>query len=286
MSKKIVYHDESYPSSWISKEWSNEITTALNDRGFDEKNATELREWLMDRLDEKETHESVVVFSQDMIPDTLLSSLNSPNDLIRKYLDYGGRVVWIGDIPFWSKGHPISTGEKSREEIWMHGTHYAMLGVQPLIAESSSPCKWVVGWNKKIKSRWYSHRPINIEIGQFVYSAHRLNLKIEPLAYAEVTLSPCDWNALVITRWKKAGKKVGNFGLSILKYGGLNVTLTEKFPEELALKPKRLACAWHVSFHEDYTHQGFYRIWDCSTSDDKPPKTLIESLSVLATLEL
>jgi hypothetical protein len=40
-------------------------------------------------------------------------------------------------------------------------------------------------------------------------SEDRMNLKIEPLAYADVILLPSSLNALVIARWKKAGNKVG-----------------------------------------------------------------------------
>jgi len=63
-----------------------------------------------------------------MVPETILGPLNSPNDLIRRYLDAGGRVVWIGDHPFWSKA--VIRKNKDREEIWMHGAHYGMLGVE------------------------------------------------------------------------------------------------------------------------------------------------------------
>ena len=38
-----------------------------------------------------------------MIPDVLAIDA-SPSVPIRNYLDRGGRVVWIGDIPFWRQG--------------------------------------------------------------------------------------------------------------------------------------------------------------------------------------
>jgi len=273
---QIVYYDEYYAASWISREWSKKIVEYLKEKGFDKKNAMDLKDWLRSRLKEKDSHKSVVVFSQDMMPETILSGLNSPNDLARRYLDDGGRIVWIGDHPFWTKS--VIRKDKDREEIWMYGTHYAMLGVEMLIAESSSPCKWVGNWAGKMKSCWYSQRPVNIEVGE-----DRMNLKIEPLAYSDVILLPSSWNALVITRWKKAGSKVGSFGLGAFGFGG-NITLTEKFPEELSFKPRKLACAWHILFNSRYPDQGFYRLWDSGTTDEEPPKNLLEDIYALASL--
>jgi len=275
--KRVVYYDEYYASSWINREWSKRIAEYLEGKGIERKNAKELRDWLKNRLEERNSYESVLIFSQDMVPETIMSPLNSPNDLARKYLDDGGRMIWIGDHPFWTKG--VIRKEKDREEIWMHGAHYGMLGVEMLIAESSSLCKWVGRWTEKMKSSWYSQRPVNIEVDE-----ERLNLQIEPLAYAEVVLLPSSWNALVITRWKKAGSKAGSFGFTTPFGLGANVTLTEKFFKELSFKPLKLACAWHISFNKNYPYQGFYRLWDTGTTEEEPPESLLEDIYALASL--
>ncbi|MHA1859754.1 MAG: hypothetical protein ACTSVF_01480 [Candidatus Asgardarchaeia archaeon] len=283
MTKTVVYFDERYPSSWIDKDrWGKKIVEYMESKGFEKKDAEELKSWLKERLKGKDSYETVVVFSQDMVPETVLSSLNSPNDLIRRYLDAGGRIVWIGDHPFWSKA--VLRGDKDREEIWMYGAHYAMLGVEVLIGESSFKCEWIGEWCGRMRSRWYSHRPINIEVKQ-----ERLNLEIEPLAYAEVTLLPTSWNTLVISRWKRAGKKIGAFNLGA-NLGTLGIsgglTLTEEFPKELSYESQKLACAWHISFNKKHRKQGFYRLWDCGTIDDEPPENLLEDIHTLATLDL
>ncbi len=223
MIEKVVYFDENYPGAWIDKkEWNEKLVEHLKKLEFEEKKAEELRDFMNERLKGKNANKSVVVFSKDMMPDTILSGMNSPDDLIHRYLDAGGRTVWIGDHPFWDKGKnrsKITQEEKDRDQIYQHGTHYAMLGVEMLIAESSSPCIWTDGWNKIMKSRWHSKRPVNIEVDSIgVESGRPFNLRVKPLrmevlAYAEVTLLPCSLNAIVISRWKKAGKKVGSFGL-------------------------------------------------------------------------
>ena len=239
MDNMIVYRDESYPTSWINEDWSSEITNYLKSKDFVEMNAVTLRSWLRSRIKNADSHDTVLVFSQDIIPDTIMSGLNSPNDLIRRYLDQGGRIIWIGNIPFWSKGS-IS---KKANDIWMHGVPFSMLGVEPLIAEFSTSCEWTGKWKGIMESRWYSHRPVNIDIIEELNWVKRINLKVWPMAVVDVTLLPCTWNATVITRWKKAGTKVGSFGLTLLGTGG-NMTLTDEYPNELSLTPQKLACAW------------------------------------------
>ena len=54
MVEMVVYFDEDYPSSWISREWSCKIVEFLEDEGFVRKNAKELRMWLKGRLAEKD----------------------------------------------------------------------------------------------------------------------------------------------------------------------------------------------------------------------------------------
>lgn len=146
-----------------------------------------------------------------------------------------------------------------------------------------------------MKSKWYSQRPVNINIFEDLYDpraalslpSNKLRLRYEILAYAYVILSPSPWNAFVITRWKKAGKKIGSIGLggNVLGSGGnLNVTLTEEYPKELSLKPQKLACSWHVIFNEKFQHQGFYRLWDYDSIEDDPPADLLQDILTLATL--
>jgi len=283
---KIVYHDEYYGRAWITKEWTANIVNYLKRQGFYEKNAKEVRDWVKQRIIENDAHRSVIVFSQDIVPKTIMT-IKSPSDLIRRYLDASGRIVWIGDHPFWYRG--ILHEDGGREEIWQTDIHYGMLGVQMLMAECSSVSEWMLGWREKMKSRWYSQRPVNINIAEDPYDLrilkNKLGLRNETLAYAYVVLSPSSWNAFVITRWKKAGTKIGAIGLGVSTFGG-NITLTEKFPKELSLEPQKLACSWHVTFNEKHPDQGFYRFWDCDSTEDDPPADLLQDIFTLATLNL
>jgi len=51
---------------------------------------------------------SVIVFTQDVVPDTVAESKSS-SVTIRRYLDKGGKVVWYGDVPMYYQGHSDGT---------------------------------------------------------------------------------------------------------------------------------------------------------------------------------
>ena len=249
--------------------------------------AIQLKQWLEANTEESTASRSALVFAQDLVPSELCPSA-SANNPVREYLDSGGRIVWIGDVPFWSKS--LGTG-KDREQIWRYGTHYAMLGVQPLLADSSGRTKWLAGPGDGLKSSWYSERPAAVEVsltkaGRSLWSAVGKNwssqdLAVTPLASAEVTLHPEAWNGLVITRWKKAGKRVGSVGLGAFGTSA-SVDWTEAFPKELSLAPLRLAAAWHVAFNRSHPQQGFYRFFDTGAFGTRPPAPLMEDLTILA----
>ncbi|MHC4621113.1 MAG: LamG domain-containing protein [Planctomycetota bacterium] len=51
---------------------------------------------------------SVVVFCQEIAPDTVAESM-SPTCTLRQYLDVGGKTIWYADTPFWQQGHADGT---------------------------------------------------------------------------------------------------------------------------------------------------------------------------------
>lgn len=100
---KIVYHDPSYPASWVRGEDAEQARDYFVKRWFVEKNAHELRLWIRQALKSGLAHRSLIVFAQDIVPDTV-AEVRNDTCLLKKYLDAGGRVVWRGDIPFWYQG--------------------------------------------------------------------------------------------------------------------------------------------------------------------------------------
>ena len=106
-----VFYDNSYPSSWISKKVSRKIVKFFNTQyNFKKVNARELAD-LMKQTPEPSA-ETVVVFSQDVVPDTVVDSRSSPtpNSVIRQFMNEGNTIIWLGDIPLLHVG--MANGEK------------------------------------------------------------------------------------------------------------------------------------------------------------------------------
>jgi hypothetical protein len=103
----------------------------------------------------------VVVFSMDRAPDTILDS-NDANSLVRKFLDAGGKIVWIGDVPFWHIGR--SEPKKDDQNYYQRAAHMAILGVNPVVRTASSEPVNItrIGKTFGLKHRWSGVRPINI----------------------------------------------------------------------------------------------------------------------------
>ncbi len=94
-----AYWDERYPSS---VGWSGEaVRDALETEGYTILDADELKTWMDGHIADKEL--SVVVFCQDVVPDTVAETMTS-DCTIRRYLDAGGKVVWYSGQPFYYQG--------------------------------------------------------------------------------------------------------------------------------------------------------------------------------------
>jgi len=105
MVRLYVYHDKKYPTHWVSREVSEIITDYLSKHGFEVINAKDLSTIMKNSLNYN-IPEVVIVFSQDVMPNTVLDNPTSPtaNSLIRQFLNYGHTVVWIGDVPLFYVG--------------------------------------------------------------------------------------------------------------------------------------------------------------------------------------
>lgn len=302
-----VYYDEKYPATWLER-YTAGLKLYLEQRGFKPLNAKELKSWMHQKINEKTAYQTSLVFSQDAVPDTVLpDGVDCANVLFRRYLDDGGRIVWLGDIPLWYRAHEKKATSESKSnflfESWQFGVPWAVLGAVPLIADSSTRCEWVQNLKGRMKSRWHSMRPINIEkpsnflmgsLSKIDFTKKTLSqqgfarVRITPLAYADVTLVPSSYNMLAITRWKKAGKKVsqisGQVGVGAFSLGA-GLSLAETFPKELGIdKTLTLACAWHVRFNEMYPTQGFYRFLDAEI--DEIDSKVVEDVETLAKLDI
>lgn len=100
---KVVYYDQNYIGSWISDDESKIICDYFKEKGFKILNADELLVWMEFIQQTPHCNESTLIFSQDIIPTTICADVNQRQPIYR-YLRRGGKIIWIGDIPFFYRG--------------------------------------------------------------------------------------------------------------------------------------------------------------------------------------
>ncbi|MBE3590664.1 MAG: hypothetical protein IMW98_07570, partial [Firmicutes bacterium] len=97
-----VYSDARYPTSWLTGGASFAQFMGLT--GFRTLDANGLASWMRNEIQSGKAPQSVVVFAQDIAPDTVADQESSAA-LVRQYLNAGGNVLWIADVPFYYQGH-------------------------------------------------------------------------------------------------------------------------------------------------------------------------------------
>ncbi|MBC8422421.1 MAG: beta-galactosidase trimerization domain-containing protein [Chloroflexi bacterium] len=119
-ANQVVYYDARYPSASVQN--APTLITFLNAKGSVTLNADELQTWLEGKV-AGGAEGSVVVMAMGIVPDTVVQTMDE-NALIREFMDMGGRVVWIGDVPFFYQGHADGT-----KTTWGTDGSIAILGV-------------------------------------------------------------------------------------------------------------------------------------------------------------
>ena len=129
-----VYFDPEFPSTWIdkTKKYPEKIAQAFSAKKFSVIDAAGLKEFMSKALDTNLANQKLVVFSQDVVPSTIVESYSSSNTL-RQFLDAGGSILWIGDIPLWSIGE-----KNEKKEIANVGGPIEILGINPVFSVPSS----------------------------------------------------------------------------------------------------------------------------------------------------
>jgi len=170
--------------------------------------------------------DTVVVFAQDVAPDTVFDDIGA-NALIRQYLDSGGRVVWIGDVPFSYQG---KKGAKKVEELqkdayWrdLRGSNINILSVIPVFVYAprrAVKIKFIRGKLWGLKTKWSSLRPIvsDVKTGEFV----------KPLAKTEALIanSQIKYDKHGVKSWlKRFFERVKSVEIG---KGGVGIELVEK----------------------------------------------------------
>jgi eukaryotic-like serine/threonine-protein kinase len=105
--RKVIFWD-SKPGGgkWFSAGADEWIRDYFKQEGYKVVDSKALEQFMNEQLASRQ--KSVVVFAEHRIPEALIKE-GSPNALIRKYLDAGGKIVWLGPDPIaWKRD---STGK-------------------------------------------------------------------------------------------------------------------------------------------------------------------------------
>ncbi len=101
--QRAAYYDQNYTGTWATDQ---AMVDHLAYDGYQVLDANALKSWMDARIDDGEP--SVVVFCQDVAPDTVAESMD-PDCTLRRYLNAGGKIIWYGDIPLYYQGHADGT---------------------------------------------------------------------------------------------------------------------------------------------------------------------------------
>jgi hypothetical protein len=101
---KAVYYDEKYGTNWLQAGASREVRDYFASIGYQVLDAAQLATYMQAHVTSKAP--SIVVMGRDIPPDTVVDissgSVVDTGNLIVDYMTNGGRVVQLGDWPFYN----------------------------------------------------------------------------------------------------------------------------------------------------------------------------------------
>lgn len=204
----VVYHDTNYPTSWIGAAQAARIADFFNQTGaaadpaadprnpagvscanqsgpsapcgrsFVRYNATQLAAWMQNLTRLDRARGSVALFSQDICPDSVCEN-QSFNNTLSRYLSAGGRVVWIGDVPFYYQGLP-----GGGSNTWGFSAQEALLGISCLdVNGTTADCapagasisRNADGTRWGLTQSWFSARPAAYKVADTNFTARYWN---------------------------------------------------------------------------------------------------------------
>jgi hypothetical protein len=166
----LTYYDRDAATSWISEDASVAIARSLGNLGYRLVGAEGLEQVLKGTIGSGTAERYVVVFTKDVIPITLYNVFTrnatpaptptpppiGPHEtLLMRFLQEGGIVIWLGDVPFWYVGRG-----KEKIEIWQNNyvNFFGALGVVQVF--SMPPQQAYSIHNELDLGAWPSARPV------------------------------------------------------------------------------------------------------------------------------
>lgn len=101
MTERVVYYDELHDRSGVHN--PERLLAFLNKRGFVTRDADALRSWMQEKMIDG-ADGTVCIMAMGMAPDTITETADA-KCTFRRYLDAGGKIAWIGDVPLFYQSH-------------------------------------------------------------------------------------------------------------------------------------------------------------------------------------
>ncbi|MBI2362734.1 MAG: hypothetical protein HYV15_05060, partial [Elusimicrobia bacterium] len=109
----VAYYDPDYPTGWVHS--PDLIAGHLAQRhGFAVLDAPRLGAWMRAVTAAGSAPSTVCVLTMGIAPDTIAERLWTATTA-RRYLDAGGRLVWVGDVPFYYQGRRAGAKKEWRD---------------------------------------------------------------------------------------------------------------------------------------------------------------------------
>ncbi len=245
----FVYYDPKYDPNydpergerWIMPNVSQQIVASLEKKGFQRVGAEKLREVMLSVTNEPK-QKVVIVFNQDVAPETVLDEPNAMA-LVRRYLDAGGSIIWLGDVPFYHQGK--RNGKKADDGKWGIEASADILGVNTIYRMHISKAEITEkGIAVGLKTQWTGIRPILRDENIEVLAESRCSFGV-----AFYPLQPSKWSRL-------RGGNIGVGGFS------LGVQLDNPVQPGNVFWNRPVANGWFKNFDKTTPNSGFVRIWD------------------------
>lgn len=252
----VVYYDPSHSGSWFNNEngFALQIMNHFKEKKIQVVDANKLKQFIDDSLKNGISHYCIIVFSQDKLPNTIVEDYFSTTT-IREFLDYGGSILWAGDIPCFYITYP--NDPNLGNDAWSYGAASNILGITPLFSNPKTPVNISIdGSLLGMKHIWSGVRPIFSD-NNIIDLASSENLYARPHAHTPP--------------YRKYLERFWDFIRRIRHVSFTGLSFSRPDPESSEKKntqeiPRRFHetyfNAWFKSYNDKYKFSGFYRIWD------------------------
>ncbi len=127
MTRRAVLDEPRMSCSWAFH--VERLVQWLGDNGFVRLNGDKIGVWMQGRIDEGNAYGSVAVLDRGTCPVSLMAGPYGGIPRWLRYLHAGGRIVWIGDVPFLYVESPTVRPPPFGEKLGYFGFDYSRRGL-------------------------------------------------------------------------------------------------------------------------------------------------------------